>query len=150
MKFTDSQINKVSKELQSKIKGKVLFDPFSRGMYSTDSSLYQINPLGAVLPKDQNDVLNLMEYSQKNSIPLLARGGGSSQCGQTVNEAIVLDYSKQIYNAEVVNYPILMKQQHIIYTSALLHDMCDSKYNENTYKSINTIQDFLFDNKYLE
>ena len=94
MKFTDSQINKVSKELQSKIKGKVLFDPFSRGMYSTDSSLYQINPLGAVLPKDQNDVLNLMEYSQKNSIPLLARGGGSSQCGQTVNEAIVLDYSK--------------------------------------------------------
>lgn len=62
----------------------------------------------------------------------------------------VLDYSKQIYNAEVVNYPILTKQQHIIYTSALLHDMCDSKYNENIYKSINTIQDFLFDNKYLE
>ena len=61
MKFTDSQINKVSKELQAKIKGKVLFDPFSRGMYSTDSSLYQINPLGAVLPKDQNDILNLME-----------------------------------------------------------------------------------------
>ena len=93
MKYTESQINKISKDLQNKIKGKVLSDPFSRGRYSTDSSLYQITPLGAVLPKDQNDVLNLMEYSQKNSIPLLARGGGSSQCGQTVNEAIVLDYS---------------------------------------------------------
>ena len=93
MKYTESQINKISKDLQKKIKGKVLSDPFSRGRYSTDSSLYQITPLGAVLPKDQNDVLSLMEYSQKNSIPLLARGGGSSQCGQTVNEAIVLDYS---------------------------------------------------------
>ncbi len=93
MKYTESQINKISKDLQNKIKGKVLSDPFSRGRYSTDSSLYQITPLGAVLPKDHNDVLNLMEYSQKNSIPLLARGGGSSQCGQTVNEAIVLDYS---------------------------------------------------------
>ena len=94
MKFTDTQINKISKEIKNKVKGKVLFDHFSRGRYSTDSSLYQITPVGVVLPKDQNDVLNLMEYSQKNSIPLLARGGGSSQCGQTVSEAIVLDYSK--------------------------------------------------------
>ncbi len=94
MKFNDTQINKISREIKNKVKGKVLFDHFSRGRYSTDSSLYQITPVGVVLPKDQNDVLNLMEYSQKNSIPLLARGGGSSQCGQTVSEAIVLDYSK--------------------------------------------------------
>ena len=92
--FSNSQINKIAKEISGKIKGKVLFDDFSRGRYSTDSSLYQITPIGAVLPKDQNDVLRLMEYSQKNSIPLLARGGGSSQCGQTVGESIVLDYSK--------------------------------------------------------
>ena len=94
MKFNSQQISKISKEVQNLVKGKVLFDDFSRGRYSTDSSLYQITPVGAVLPKDQEDVLNLMEYSQKNSIPLLARGGGSSQCGQTVGESIVLDYSK--------------------------------------------------------
>ena len=57
MKYSESQINKICKDLQSKIQGKVLSDPFSRGRYSTDSSLYQITPLGAVLPKDQNDVL---------------------------------------------------------------------------------------------
>ena len=94
MKFNDQQAEKIGKEVQGLVKGKALFDPFSRGRYSTDSSLYQIKPIGAVLPKDHNDVLRLMEYSQKNSIPLLARGGGSSQCGQTVSEAIVLDYSK--------------------------------------------------------
>ena len=84
MGFSSSQINKIEKEIGSKVKGKTLFDEFSRGRYSTDASLYQIKPVGVVLPKDQNDVLSLMEYSQKNSIPLLARGGGSSQCGQTV------------------------------------------------------------------
>ena len=94
MSFNSEQIHKIRKEISTRVNGKTLFDEFSRGRYSTDSSLYQIKPLGAVLPKDTNDVLSLMEYSQKNSIPLLARGSGSSQCGQTVGESIVLDYTK--------------------------------------------------------
>ena len=94
MGFNSAQIQKIGKEIRSKVDGKTLFDEFSRGRYSTDASVYQIKPLGVVLPKDTNDVLNLMEYSQKNSVPLLARGGGSSQCGQTVGESVVLDYSK--------------------------------------------------------
>ena len=94
MRFNSDQIQKIGKEISSKVDGKTLFDEFSRGRYSTDASVYQIKPLGVVLPKDTNDVLSLMEYSQKNSVPLLARGGGSSQCGQTVGESVVLDYSK--------------------------------------------------------
>ena len=92
--FSPDQILKISKDISSKVQGKTLFDEFSRGRYSTDASVYQIKPIGVVLPKDTNDVLNVMEYSQKNSIPLLARGGGSSQCGQTVGESLVLDYSR--------------------------------------------------------
>ncbi len=94
MRFNSDQIQKIGKEISSKVNGKTLFDEFSRGRYSTDASVYQIKPLGVVLPKDTNDVLSLMEYSQKNSVPLLARGGGSSQCGQTVGESVVIDYSK--------------------------------------------------------
>ena len=92
--FSSDQILKIEKEISSKVDGKTLFDEFSRGRYSTDASVYQIKPIGVVLPKDTNDVLNVMEYSQNNSIPLLARGGGSSQCGQTVGESLVLDYSR--------------------------------------------------------
>ena len=92
--FSSDQILKIEKEISSKVNGKTLFDEFSRGRYSTDASVYQIKPTGVVLPKDTNDVLNVMEYSQNNSIPLLARGGGSSQCGQTVGESLVLDYSR--------------------------------------------------------
>jgi len=94
MSFSSEQIQKISKEISSKVNGKTLFDEFSRGRYSTDASVYQIKPLGVILPKDTNDVLSIMDYSQRNSIPLLARGGGSSQCGQTVGESVVLDYSK--------------------------------------------------------
>ena len=94
MRFNSNQIKKIEKEISSRVDGKTLFDEFSRGRYSTDASVYQIKPLGVVLPKDTNDVLNIMDYSQRNSIPLLARGGGSSQCGQTVGESVVLDYSR--------------------------------------------------------
>ena len=79
-------INKIGKDLQAKIKGTILLDEFSRGRYSTDASIYQIIPIGVILPKDNYDVVNLIEYSQKHDLPLLARGGGSSQCGQTIGE----------------------------------------------------------------
>ena len=72
MRFNSAQIQKIGKEIRGKVDGKTLFDEFSRGRYSTDASVYQIKPLGVVLPKDTNDVLSLMEYSQKNSVPLLA------------------------------------------------------------------------------
>ena len=59
-----------------------------------------------------------------------------------------LDYAKKIYNAEFINYPYLQKQQNIIYTSALLHDMCDSKYVDNNIDELDKINKFLMDNKY--
>ena len=94
MKLNQNTISKIGKELQILVKGEVLFDEFSRGRYSTDASIYQITPIGVVIPKETNDVLNVLEYCKKNELPILARGAGSSQCGQTVGECIILDYSK--------------------------------------------------------
>jgi len=94
MKLNQNTISKIGKELQSLIKGEVLFDDFSRGRYSTDASIYQITPIGIVIPKDTDDVLRVLEYCKLNELPILPRGAGSSQCGQTVGECVVLDYSK--------------------------------------------------------
>jgi len=58
MSINENQIQKIAKEIQGQVKGKVLFDEFSRGRYSTDSSLYQIKPVGAVLPVDTNDAVS--------------------------------------------------------------------------------------------
>jgi FAD/FMN-containing dehydrogenase/Fe-S oxidoreductase len=80
--------------LRRALKGEVLFDRFSRGRYSTDASIYQIEPLGVALPKDREDVAAALTIAREEGVPVLPRGGGTSQCGQTVARALVLDCSK--------------------------------------------------------
>jgi FAD/FMN-containing dehydrogenase/Fe-S oxidoreductase len=86
--------------LRRELKGEVLFDPFSRGRYATDASIYQIEPLGVVVPKDKDDVAAALTIAREEGVPVLPRGGGTSQCGQTVARALVLDCSK--YMQDVV------------------------------------------------
>jgi FAD/FMN-containing dehydrogenase/Fe-S oxidoreductase len=86
--------------LRRELQGEVLFDPFSRGRYSTDASIYRIEPLGVAVPKDRADVAAALAIAREEGVPVLPRGGGTSQCGQTVARALVLDCSK--YMQEVV------------------------------------------------
>lgn len=81
-------------ELLSVITGDVLTDEYSLGMYSTDASFYQITPLVVVLPKDEADVKKAVAIARHHKIKILPRGGGTSLAGQTVGEAMVLDFSK--------------------------------------------------------
>ena len=82
--------------LTREIEGEVLFDPFSRGRYSTDASHYQIEPIGGVVPKTADDISRIIEIAADEGVPVLPRGGGTSQCGQTVGEAVVVDVSKHL------------------------------------------------------
>ncbi len=84
----------LSAQLRKALRGDVLFDRASRGRYATDASIYQIMPLGVVVPRDQDDLLAALEIARARRIPVLARGAGTSQCGQTVGEALVIDNSK--------------------------------------------------------
>ena len=83
-------------ELKRAVKGEVLFDAFSRGRYSTDASIYQIEPLGVVVPRDAEDVAAALDVARRAGVPVLPRGGGTSQCGQTVGRALVIDCSKHM------------------------------------------------------
>src|SRR3989475_9421352 len=80
--------------LRREIEGEVLFDPASRGRYSTDASIYQIDPVGVVVPKTEQDANVALQIAVEEGVPVLARGAGSSQCGQTVGAALVIDHSK--------------------------------------------------------
>jgi len=85
--------------LRRELEGEVLFDAFSRGRYSTDASIYQIEPIGVVVPRHTQDVLCALQIAADEGIPVLPRGGGTSQIGQTVGTALVMDttrYLKQI------------------------------------------------------
>jgi FAD/FMN-containing dehydrogenase/Fe-S oxidoreductase len=80
--------------LRSEVRGEVLFDAFSRGRYSTDASIYQIEPLGVVVPRSREDAAAAIAIAREEGVPVLPRGGGTSQCGQTVARALVIDCSK--------------------------------------------------------
>jgi FAD/FMN-containing dehydrogenase/Fe-S oxidoreductase len=80
--------------LRREVRGDVLFDAASRGRYATDASIYQIEPVGVVVPVDHDDVRAAFAVARAEGVPILARGGGTSQCGQTVGAALVLDHSK--------------------------------------------------------
>jgi FAD/FMN-containing dehydrogenase/Fe-S oxidoreductase len=82
--------------LGAALRGEVLFDAASRGRYSTDASIYQIEPLGVVVPRDKDDVAAAIAIAREEGVPVLPRGGGTSQCGQTVGRALVLDCSKHM------------------------------------------------------
>jgi len=82
--------------LRREIEGEVLFDAFSRGRYSTDASHYQIEPVGVVVPKTEQDIARAIQIAADAGIPVLPRGAGTSQCGQTVGEALVIDVSKHL------------------------------------------------------
>ena len=82
--------------LKSQLEGEVLFDAFSRGLYSTDASIYQIEPIGVVVPRTETDIVSAIQMAAEAGVPLLPRGGGTSQCGQTVGEALVIDFSKYL------------------------------------------------------
>jgi FAD/FMN-containing dehydrogenase/Fe-S oxidoreductase len=83
-------------KLRREIRGAVLFDAFSRGRYSTDASIYQIEPVGVVVPRDAEDVAVAMQIAREAGCPVLPRGAGTSQCGQTVGRALVIDVSKHM------------------------------------------------------
>src|SRR5439155_1226697 len=90
-----ARVNDLEHELRKVVAGDVRFDPVSRLLYSTDASMYQVEPIGVVMPRDADDVQAAVEVARRHEVALLPRGGGTSLTRQTVNRALVLD--GQIY-----------------------------------------------------
>ncbi|WP_255170405.1 FAD-binding and (Fe-S)-binding domain-containing protein [Natrononativus amylolyticus] len=83
-------------DLNRLVDGDVRFDSYSRQLYATDASPYEVTPVGVVFPESTADVVGVMEYCAEREIPVLPRGGGTSLAGQTVNRAVVLDFTKEM------------------------------------------------------
>ncbi|MEX2582329.1 MAG: FAD-binding and (Fe-S)-binding domain-containing protein, partial [Gemmatimonadota bacterium] len=90
----DASAARLERSLREAVRGEVRFDEKSRLLYSTDASLYQILPLGVVLPKDEADVEATMRIAAEQGVPVLPRGGGTALAGQTVASAVIIDFSK--------------------------------------------------------
>ena len=89
--------------LRRETRAEILFTDADRGRYATDASIYQVMPEGVIVPHEVDDVAAAMAICREAGVPVLARGGGTSQCGQTVNRALVIDCSKHLNRVLAVN-----------------------------------------------
>jgi FAD/FMN-containing dehydrogenase/Fe-S oxidoreductase len=96
-------MNDLEYELRRLIKGDIRFDKYSRLLYSTDASMYQVEPIGVVIPADQEDVQAVASISDRLNVPLLSRGAGTSLTGQAVNNALVIDFSTHLNRIVEIN-----------------------------------------------
>jgi FAD/FMN-containing dehydrogenase/Fe-S oxidoreductase len=90
----DPRAARLERALRERVKGEVRFDAKSRLLYSTDASLYQILPVGVVVPRDAADVVAAATLAAEHGVPLVPRGGGTALAGQTLGAALVLDFCK--------------------------------------------------------
>src|SRR4029077_6788793 len=87
-------VQALQRDLESQIEGEVRFDRVSRALYSTDASVYQIEPAGVVVVRSREDVRRTVEIARRHGVSTTARGGGPSQAGQAVGAGLQLDTSK--------------------------------------------------------
>lgn len=87
-------MDNLSSALEKCIEGEVRFDDYSRILYSTDASIYQIKPLGVVIPKHKEDVIATVKIAGENGVSLIPRGAGTGLAGQAIGEGIIIDMSK--------------------------------------------------------
>src|SRR5262245_50073994 len=90
-------------ELKKTFNGEIKTDLASRILYSTDASIYQIEPLGVVIPESQEELHAAVELAVKYRIPILPRGAGTSLAGQAVGEALILDCSRWLDRIVEIN-----------------------------------------------
>jgi FAD/FMN-containing dehydrogenase/Fe-S oxidoreductase len=95
--------SRLATQLTDAIAGEVLFGRADRGRYATDASIYQIEPIGVVVPKTIDDVAAILAIAREHGVPVLPRGAGTSQCGQTVNRALVIDCAKHLNRVLMVD-----------------------------------------------
>ena len=94
---------RLAQRLRAETRGEVLFSPADRGRYATDASIYQVMPVGVFLPREAADVRLALDICRDLGVPIVPRGGGTSQCGQTVGAGLVIDHSKHMRHILDVN-----------------------------------------------
>jgi len=92
----DNEHSDVARRLRHETAGDIHVDPFTRGRYATDASIYQVMPAGVVIPRTMSDIEATIGIAREHGLPITPRGGGTSQCGQTVNAGLIIDNSRYL------------------------------------------------------
>ncbi|HCY14671.1 MAG TPA: FAD-binding oxidoreductase [Curvibacter sp.] len=102
-RISNEVAGRLAARLRAETRGEVMFGAADRGRYATDASIYQVMPVGVFVPRETADVHLAIDICRDLGVPLVPRGGGTSQCGQTVGAGLVIDHSKYMRNILDVN-----------------------------------------------
>ncbi|MDI1271436.1 MAG: FAD-linked oxidase C-terminal domain-containing protein [Polaromonas sp.] len=97
-RISNEVAGRLAARLASETRGEVLFSAADRGRYATDASIYQVMPVGVFVPRSAPDIKTALDICRDMGVPIVPRGGGTSQCGQTVGAGLVIDHAKHIRN----------------------------------------------------
>ena len=97
-KVSNEVAGKLAITLANETQGEVLFSSADKGRYATDASIYQVMPVGVFVPRTSDDVKTALDICRDLKVPIVPRGGGTSQCGQTVGAGLVIDHAKYVRN----------------------------------------------------
>lgn len=101
MYVTPAQSTELIQSLKKRLHGEVFFDEYKRALYSTDASIYQIQPLGVVVPRTRDDVVCAVQAAGEHDLTIIPRGGGTSLSGQSIGAGLILDFSKYMRGVEI-------------------------------------------------
>lgn len=97
-RISNEVAGRLAARLAGETRGEVLFSAADRGRYATDASIYQVMPVGVFVPRSAPDVKTALDICRDMGVPIVPRGAGTSQCGQTVGAGLVIDHAKHIRN----------------------------------------------------
>jgi FAD/FMN-containing dehydrogenase/Fe-S oxidoreductase len=106
---------RVRDDLKGIVRGEVHFDDFTRTLYSTDASIFQVEPLGVVVPRDEEDVQALVRYAGEHQVPLIARGAGTGLAGEALGTGLIVDLSKHFRAILEIGTDTVRVQPGVVY-----------------------------------
>src|SRR5436309_7557533 len=102
-------------DLKGLLKGELLFDELSRALYSTDASIFEVQPLGVVVPRDEEDVQVLVRYAAEHQIALVPRGAGTGVAGEALGSGLIVDLSRHLHSILEVGEETVRVQPGVVY-----------------------------------
>src|SRR5580704_7260689 len=110
----DDRRPRIIEDLTAVLQGEIRCDPLTVSMFSTDGSLYQVQPLGVVFPRHRDDVQALVRYAAQEKIPLIPRGAGTGLAGESLGQGLIIDFSRHMREIEAIGETTVRVQPGVV------------------------------------